>query len=112
MTNKEESQLVVTDLPIALYLNQQVTFDILAALEDGFSRFSTVETTSSGEKSTEVFWGSTGWSQPHFIWNEFRWAWVSTNGAGRIVRALRKKLSIHRHHCSLACEEICVSVAW
>ena len=54
MTNKEESQLVVTDLPIALYLNQQVTFDILAALEDGFSRFSTVETTSSGEKSTEV----------------------------------------------------------
>ena len=31
MTNKEESQLVVTDLPIALYLNQQVTFDILAA---------------------------------------------------------------------------------
>ena len=54
MTNKEESQLVVTDLPIALYLNQQVTFDILAALEDGFSRFSTVQTTSSGEKSTEV----------------------------------------------------------
>ncbi len=54
MTNKEESQLVVTDLPIALYLNQQVTFDILAALEDGFSRFSTVQTTSSGENSTEV----------------------------------------------------------
>ena len=54
MANKEESQLVVTDLPIALYLNQQVTFDILAALEDGFSRFSTVQTTSSGEKSTEV----------------------------------------------------------
>ncbi len=54
MTNKEESQLVVTDLPITLYLNQQVTFDILAALEDGFSRFSTVQTTSSGEKLTEV----------------------------------------------------------
>ena len=54
MTDKEESRLVVTDLPIALYLNQQVTFDILAALEDGFSRFSTVQTTSSGEKSTEV----------------------------------------------------------
>ena len=54
MANKEESQLVVTDLPIALYLNQQVTFDILAALEDGFSRFSTVQTTFSGEKSTEI----------------------------------------------------------
>ena len=54
MTNKEESKLAVTDLPIALYLNQQVTFDILAALEDGFSRFSTVQTISSGENSTEV----------------------------------------------------------
>ena len=54
MTNKEESQLAVTDLPIALYLNQQVTFDILAALEDGFSRVSTVQTISSGENSTEV----------------------------------------------------------
>ena len=54
MTNREEPRLVATDLPIALYLNQQVTFDILAALEDGFSRFSTVQTTSSGEKSTEL----------------------------------------------------------
>ena len=54
MSNQEESQLVATDLPIALYLNQQVAFDILAALEDGFSRFSTVQTSSSGEKSTEV----------------------------------------------------------
>lgn len=54
MTNKEETQLVVTDLPIALYLNQQVTFDVLAALKDGFSHFSTVQTTSSGEKSSEI----------------------------------------------------------
>ena len=54
MTNKAESQLVVTDLPIALYLNQQVTFDILAVLEDGFSRFSTVQSTSSGEKWREA----------------------------------------------------------
>ena len=54
VTNKEEFQLVVTDLPIALYLNQQVTLDILAALDDGFSRFSTVQTTTSGKKSTEV----------------------------------------------------------
>ena len=35
MTNKEESQLVVTDLPIALYLNQQVTFDILGNRSGG-----------------------------------------------------------------------------
>ena len=54
MTAKEELQLVVTDLPIVLYLNRQVTFDILAALEDGFSRFSTVQTISSGENSAQV----------------------------------------------------------
>ena len=35
------------DLPIALYLNQRLTFDLLAALEQGFSSFATVHTTSS-----------------------------------------------------------------
>ncbi len=58
MTQPQESQLVAADLPVALYLNQQVTFDLLAALENGLLRFSTVQTTSSGENSTEVSGGA------------------------------------------------------
>ena len=41
------------DLPFALYLNQRLTFDVLAALEDGFSHLSTVSTISSGTDSSE-----------------------------------------------------------
>lgn len=40
------------DLPITLYLNQRVAFDILAVIEDGFSHFTTVQTTVSGESAT------------------------------------------------------------
>ena len=54
MSDQGETQLVAADLPIALYLNQRLTFDVLASLENGFSRFSTVQTTSSGEKSAEM----------------------------------------------------------
>ena len=54
MSDQGESQPVATDLPIALYLNQRLTFDLLASLENGFSRFSTVQTMSSGEKSAEM----------------------------------------------------------
>ena len=47
-------QIASSDLPIALYLNQRVTFDVLASLEGGFSHFTTIQTTSTGESSTEM----------------------------------------------------------
>ena len=52
MSNHDISPLVASDLPIALYLNQRLTFDILASLEGGFSRFSSVQTTTSGKTAT------------------------------------------------------------
>ncbi len=47
-------QIEPSDLPIALYLNQRLTFDLLAALEGGFSSFATVVTASSDETDTAV----------------------------------------------------------
>ena len=53
MSVQEQSDLVASDLPITLYLNQRLTFDLLAVLRGGFSSFSTVQTSSSGEISTD-----------------------------------------------------------
>lgn len=49
----DERNILATDIPIALYLNQRLTFDALAALENGFSQFSTVQTTTAGTSSKE-----------------------------------------------------------
>ena len=54
MTNEDKSKIVSTDLPITLYLNQRMTFDLLASLEDESSQITGVQTTSSGESSSEV----------------------------------------------------------
>ena len=54
MPDHEYPELVATDLPITLYLNQRLTFDLLAVLQGGFSSFSTVQTTSSGETTTNT----------------------------------------------------------
>lgn len=53
MSSQENSDLMATDLPITLYLNQRLTFDLLAVLRGGFSSFSTVQTSSSGEIATD-----------------------------------------------------------
>ena len=58
MSNQVEPQIIATDLPMALYLNQRLTFDLLATLEGGFSNFTTVQTTSSGETATELSGGA------------------------------------------------------
>lgn len=47
-------QIESSDLPIALYLNQRLTFDLLASLEDGFSHVINIQTTSAGASSTEL----------------------------------------------------------
>lgn len=54
MSAQEFSDFVSTDLPLTLYLNQRQVFDLLAVLRGGFSRFSTVHTTSSGETTTNI----------------------------------------------------------
>ena len=59
MSDSEHPLVVSTDLPITLYLNQRLTFDLLASLEGGFSHFTTVHTTTSGETATNVS-GETG----------------------------------------------------
>ena len=51
---KSHNQIRASDLPIALYLNQRMTFDVLASLEGGFSHFKATQTTSVGESSTEM----------------------------------------------------------
>ena len=58
MPDQTISKLVASDLPFTLYLNQRLTFDVLAALEGGFSQFRTVHTTGSGGTSTEVSGGA------------------------------------------------------
>lgn len=40
-----------TDLAIPIYLNQQIVFDMLATIEDGFSLIHTVETSSNQNRS-------------------------------------------------------------
>ena len=60
----EKSHIVqASDLPIALYLNQRVTFDLLAALEDGFAHITTVQEASSETQQSGVR-GGLGVSNP------------------------------------------------
>ena len=54
MADQDKPKLVATDLPITLYLNQRLAFDILASLEDGFSHITDVQTTSAGESTSEL----------------------------------------------------------
>ncbi len=58
MSDQEEREITAADLPMTLYLNQRMTFDLLATLEGGFSNFATVQTTSSGETTTELSGGA------------------------------------------------------
>ena len=47
-------QAKASDLPIALYLNQRVTFDLLAILEDGFAHMTTLQASSSNAEGSEL----------------------------------------------------------
>ena len=52
MSEQVSSITDANDLPITLYLNQRLAFDLLASLKGGFSSFSTVQTTSDTEAHT------------------------------------------------------------
>ena len=54
MSNQDENNKTSSDLPITLYLNQRLTFDLLASLEDGFSKITSAQATSSGETSSKT----------------------------------------------------------
>ena len=54
MPDPTSDPIQARDLPIALYLNQRVTFDLLAALEGGFARVTTVQESSSDAKHSGV----------------------------------------------------------
>ena len=54
MPDKAADLLVASDLPVVLYLNQRVTFDLLASLEGGFARLTTVQESSSDAKDSKL----------------------------------------------------------
>ena len=54
MTTEKNRDWTAVDLPVVQYLNQRITFDLLATIEDGFSHFTTMETYSHGASSTEA----------------------------------------------------------
>lgn len=58
MTDADPVELHASDLPIALYLNQRLVFDILAAYEDGFSRFTNIQTSSADAADSEASGGA------------------------------------------------------
>lgn len=47
-----------TDLSVPIYLNQQVVFDLLAVLDDGFSRLSTIKTSGSETETNKYGMGA------------------------------------------------------
>ena len=58
MTGQTQSITDATDLPITLYLNQRLTFDLLASLQGGFSSFTTVQTTADSSAQTNAQGGA------------------------------------------------------
>ena len=58
MVTHADRALQAGDLPVVQYLNQRVTFDLLATLENGFSHFATIETQSSDSLATKSSLGA------------------------------------------------------
>ena len=54
MSSQDLSEMGASDLPIALYLNQRITFDLLAVLEDGFAHMTTIQASSGEAQGSEV----------------------------------------------------------
>ena len=98
MSDQEQPNFSAIDLPITLYLNQRLTFDLLAILQGGFSSFSTIQTTSSGETTTNV----DGKAQLG-VSNVFAFLGINLSAQGsrqqerQRAKTKQKKLSIPRH---------------
>ena len=78
MPNTPTDEFKGSDLPIALYLNQRVTFDLLAVLEDGFAQMTTLQTSASNAEATGLeAGGQLG------IANPFAFLGLSLGGKGK-----------------------------
>lgn len=58
MPENRRHSLLAADLPLTLYLNKRLTSDLLAALRDGFSSSSTVQSTASEGTGTNLSGGA------------------------------------------------------
>ncbi|MBI2861366.1 MAG: hypothetical protein HYX89_00950 [Chloroflexi bacterium] len=91
----EEQPIEAIDLCVPIYLNQQIVFDLLAVLEDGFSQLSTIKTSvSETDSRTSDVGASIGVS------NAFALLGVSLGGQrGRAKsEAEQKEISLVRVH--------------
>lgn len=89
-TNKpQEVSIKPTDLSIPIYLNQQVVFDLLAILDDGFSRLSAIKT-SAGETETNKY----GMGSSIGVSNVFALLGVSFSGDRAKEKGLHKQTEI------------------
>jgi len=84
-----DNPIAPSDLCIPIYLNQQVVFDLLAVFDDGFSRLSTIKT-STGETETNKYGmgGSIGVS------NAFALLGVSFSGERDKEKGLQRQTEI------------------
>lgn len=78
MPEMPADEFKASDLPIALYLNQRVTFDLLAVLEDGFAQMATLQTSSSNAETTGLEAGA-----QLGIANPFAFLGLSLGGKGK-----------------------------
>lgn len=78
MPEMSADEFKASDLPIALYLNQRVTFDLLAVLEDGFAQMATLQTSSSNAETTGLEAGA-----QLGIANPFAFLGLSLGGKGK-----------------------------
>ena len=53
MSKETDATIQASDLPVVQYLNQRITFDLLATLEDGFSYLTTIESQSADSSSAK-----------------------------------------------------------
>ena len=53
MVNQSDRGIQAKDLPVVQYLNQRITFDLLATLENGFSYLTTIESQSADASSAK-----------------------------------------------------------
>ena len=78
MPDTPTEEFKASDIPIALYLNQRVTFDLLAVLENGFAQMATLQTSSSNAETSGLEAGA-----QLGIANPFAFLGLSLGGKGK-----------------------------
>ncbi len=87
----ETQDLAATDLCVPIYLNQQMVFDLLAVLEDGFYQLSSITTAGAESESRKTgFGGSIGVS------NVFALLWITLKGERNREEASQEQSEVAR----------------